>query len=170
MKRISTIMVSAVLLAGPATPLAAPLSAQAEPPAVIESLEDATLREALAALGAEATPLDEEALVLRVAFPGGGIAVLRRSGCEAQACRGLLMTSLFTPPEGRDPATAERIARRFSATFNPASVIVNERGEHLLKSYLVLDGGVTRENLVISLGLFALGIAQYGEALYGPGE
>lgn len=166
MKRVFTIIAGAALLAVHA----APLAAQADPPAVIEALDDATLRGALAALGAEATALDEEALVLRVAFPGGGIAVLRRSGCEGETCRGLLMTSLFSPPEGRDPETAERIARRFSASFNPASVIVNERGEHLLKSYLVLDGGVTRQNLVISLGLFALGIAQYGEALYGTGE
>lgn len=167
LSRLAAVTVLAAL-ATATSPVAA--AEPAPPPALIETIDEQTLREALITLRAEARQLDEEARVLRVAFPGGGVAVLRRSACEEGPCRGLLLTSLFTPPEGRDAKTAERIARRFSASFNPASVIVNERGEHLLKSYMMLDGGITRENLVIGIGLFALGIAQYSEALYGEGE
>ena len=170
MKPIFAKAVHAALLAGlcPAPTLAA--QAQEPPRQIMETVEADALREALLDLGAEATPLDEDALTFRVGFPGGGIAVLRRSACEEGPCRGLLMTSFFAPPEGRDAQSAARIARRFSASFNPASVIINERGEHLLKSYLVLDGGITRANLVTAIGLFGLGIAQYSDALYGSGN
>jgi hypothetical protein len=145
-------------------------AAPTAPADLIETIDEATLRAALDALGAEANRLDEEARVLRVAFPGGGVAVLRRSACEEGPCRGLLLTSLFAPPEGRDADSSRRIARRFSTSFNPASVIVNDRGEHLLKGYLMLDGGITRENLVAAISVFALGIARYSEALYTNGK
>ncbi|AOL23375.1 Putative sensory transduction regulator [Erythrobacter litoralis] len=170
MRRIFAKTAGAALLGvlNPAAGLAADTHESAR--AIIETIDEATLREALLALGAQATPLDEEGRVVRVGFPGGGVAVLRRSACEEGPCRGLLMTSLFAPPKASETDTAARIARRFSSSFNPASVIINERGEHLLKAYLVLDGGVTRANLVTAIGLFGLGIAQYSEALYGAAE
>lgn len=151
------------------------LSAQAgkadrDSAAVMDSIDGAALEAALADLGAKARRLDEEGRVMRVAYRDGAIAVMRLSACEQGPCRGLLMTSLFAPPEGKEPEQARRIARRFSTSFNPATVIVNTRGEHLLKAYVVLDRGITRGNLAVNLGLFGLGIEQYREALYSAAD
>jgi hypothetical protein len=136
---------------------------------VIESIDAQTLRDVIERLEADATALDEEAETLRVAFPDGSIAVIQRTACGRGGCRGLLLTSLFTKPADMPAERAEQVAQRFASSYYPVSLIVNERGEHLMKAYVLFDGGVTRANLAYNLALFGLSIARYRETLYAAG-
>ncbi len=152
----------------------APAFAQAPPAydgtAVIDAIEDATLMEALAAIGAEAAPLGEDEDTYRIEYPQGGRAILRRVACEAGPCKGLLMLGYYTLPEGRTREATDQTAREFSLNYNPAAIIINDNGEHIVKSYLIFDGGITKGNLAVRLALFGDAVRRYGEVLYGDGD
>ncbi len=137
---------------------------------VIDTIDEPTLFEALAAIGAEAAPLGEENDTYRIEYPQGGRAILRRTGCEAGSCRGLLMLGYFTLPQSRTREATDRTAREFSLNYNPAAIIINDNGEHIVKSYLIFDGGITKSNLAVRLGLFGDALDRYGEVLYGDGD
>lgn len=165
-KWIAPAIAACLALAGAGT-AAAQTPAQAPAPVIIERIEPATLLEALARIGAEAELLGEDGEAYRVVFANGARAVLQRAGCARDdVCSGLLMLGLFTVPQDRPAADSEETRRSFSATYNAVSVITNERGEHLVKSYVIADGGITTENLTAQLGVFAEALGAYSAALY----
>ncbi len=162
------------VMAGALLLMASPALAQ-EPPAydgtaVIDAIEEATLLDALAAIGADTAPLGEDEDTYRIEYPQGGRAILRRVACEAGPCKGLLMLGYFTLPDGRTREVTDRSAREFSLNYNPAAIIINNNGEHIVKSYLIFDGGITKGNLAVRLALFGDAVRRYREVLYGDGE
>ena len=138
--------------------------------AVIDAIDRTTLDEALSLLDATATAIDEEKRTFRIVFSAGERAVLRITACKKGPCRGLQMLSFFKAPEGTTAAQSSEIARKFSANYNPASVIISDRGEHVLKTYMIFDGGVTKENLFLRLAIFEASVKRYNETLYGEGS
>lgn len=148
-------------------PASAATQAPASAPAIIDRIAPATLLEALGSIGAQAEGLDDTDSAYRVVFASGARAVFQRVACDQDECTGLLMLGLFTLPEGRPAAETEDTRRSFSATYNAVSVITNERGEHLVKSYVILDGGITPANLAAQIGVFGEALAAYAVALYG---
>lgn len=134
---------------------------------VIDALDDASLRTVLMQLSAAATPLDEEATTLRIAFPNGVIAIARRMACTSEdACKGLMLTAYLPVPSGMSEARAEEVRRQFGLESLVASAVVNQLGEHVVKTYVILDGGITFANLAIWIGLFSESARTYQEALY----
>jgi hypothetical protein len=152
----------------------AALAAQSPSPVtqtgLIEAIDEATLLAMLERLGAEVEPLGEEGEVFRALFPNGSRGVLRRTACTEDGCKGLLMLGYYRPPAGATADQTEAARRDFSANYNPASVITNDKGEHIVKSYIIFDGGVTDQNLYIRLAVFADSLARYSRALYGDEE
>lgn len=149
------------------------LSAQpaAEPTAfdgstVIDAISQDILFDVLSQLGAKPTVLSAEKSTFRVTFANGGTALLRLTACNADSCKGLLMLGYFTRPDGQSAKQGEAIARDFSLNYNPASVVINDKGEHIVKSYLIFDGGITKQNLGLRLGLFGDAVRRYGKLLY----
>lgn len=148
--------------------LTAAMQAPAVTPDIIEHIGQATMLEALQRIGARAERLDDSGKTFRVVFASGARALLQRTACEDDRCAGLLMLGLFTLPEGRPAAETDKIQRSFSASYNAVSVITNERGEHVVKSYVIADGGITPANLAVQIGVFGDAVAAYSAALYGP--
>ena len=150
----------------------APASAQDEPldrTAVIESIDDATLKTAIAAVGGTTAPLDDEDNTLRIAYPNGMRGVARRMACEATTgCKGLILLGYFTPPQDVPQERVNAALARFGFEQVISSVVVNQEGEHVVKTYVMLDGGITRGNLVNWIGLFGQSLAAYQGMLYGP--
>ena len=67
--------------------------------AVIDTIDDATLKAAVAAIGGTTSPLDDEENTLRIAYPNGMRGVARRMACTGKdACKGLILLGYFTPP------------------------------------------------------------------------
>ena len=153
--------------------LAAPAAAQETAPdrsQIIESIDEATLNSAIAALGATTAPLDDEQNTIRIAYPNGMRGVARRMACEGKdACKGLILLGYFTPPEGVPEARAQDALSRFGFEQVISSVVVNREGEHVVKTYVMLDGGITQANLINWIGLFGQSLAAYQGMLYGPG-
>lgn len=134
---------------------------------VIDTLDDATLRTLLEQLSASVTPLDEEATTLRIAFSNGVIAIARRMACTAaEGCKGLMLTAYLPVPENMPAARAEEVRSRSNLESLVASVVVNQLGEHVVKTYVILDGGITIRNLAIWIGLFSESARAYQEKLY----
>lgn len=137
---------------------------------VVTSLDDATLRTAIAAIGATAAPLDDEDNTLRVAYPNGMRGVARRMACEGKDnCRGLILLGYFTPSDDIPEDRAADALARFGFEQVISSVVVNREGEHVVKTYVMLDGGITQANLINWIGLFGQSLAAYQAMLYGPG-
>lgn len=137
---------------------------------IIDQIDEPTLLSAVAKLGAEAETLGDTNDTYRIVYPNGSRAILRRTACAQEACRGLLMLAYFSLPKDRSAAEVETARREFSANFNPASVITNDLDEHIVKSYLIFDGGVTTDNLTVRLAVFGDAVQRYGRALYGVEE
>ncbi|MEE4153862.1 MAG: hypothetical protein V2I27_06855 [Erythrobacter sp.] len=134
---------------------------------IIDQLDDSTLRAVLTQLSATATPLDEESTILRIAFPNGLVGISRRIACTAQdACKGLMLTAYIPVPEGMPEARSQEVRQQFGLESLVASVVVNQLGEHVVKTYVILDGGITSANLAIWIGLFSESARAYQEALY----
>ncbi len=168
-------MKSALLLLALATAALAPSPASAQGQAfdgarVIDTIDDATLRSAIAALGATTTPLDDEENTLRIAYPNGMRGVARRMACdEAGAqCKGLILLGYFSRPDDVPAERAAEALARFGFEQVLSSVVVNQEGEHVVKTYVMLDGGITQANLVNWIGLFGQSLAAYQVMLYGP--
>ena len=190
MKRIASPMTKVfaaatfALTAFALTALASPAAAQEQPAAEIETLprptarveyavstvidqiEEQVLRATIGGVGAEATKLNDPGTLYRIAYSTGAVAVLRRTGCGEAGCKGLLMLGIFTLKEGMDAAQAAETARRFSQTVNPVSVIINEKGEHVVKGYVLFEGGVTIGHVVSQLALFGNVMGAYSKQLY----
>ena len=155
------------------TLVAAPVDAQDTPingAKVIDSIDEATLRNAIAAVGASAAPLDDEDNTVRIAYPNGMRGVARRMACEpADTCRGLILLGYFTQPDDVPKERAQAVLSRFGFEQVISSVVVNGQGEHVVKTYVMLDGGITQANLINWIGLFGQSLAAYQGMLYGPG-
>lgn len=137
---------------------------------VIDSLDDATLKAAITAIGGTTAPLDDEDNTLRIAYPNGMRGVARRMACsDADACRGLILLGYFTLPEDASPERTQQALSQFGFEQVISSVVVNQEGEHVVKTYVMLDGGITQGNLVNWIGLFGQSLAAYQGMLYGPG-
>ena len=137
---------------------------------VIETIDDATLKTAIAAIGGTTAPLDDEDNTLRIAYPNGMRGVARRMACTGkESCKGLILLGYFTPPADGSPARAADALSRFGFEQVISSVVVNSEGEHVVKTYVMLDGGITQGNLINWIGLFGQSLAAYQGMLYGPG-
>ena len=137
---------------------------------VINSIDEATLETAISALGATATPLDDEDNTVRIAYPNGMRGVARRMACEAgENCKGLILLGYFSRPEDIGPGREQAALAQFGFEQLISSVVVNREGEHVVKTYVMLDGGITQANLVNWIGLFGQSLAAYQAMLYGPG-
>jgi len=153
----------------------APANAQPTNPAsssILTSIDDEMLRIALTNAGASATPLDDNANTLRIAFPNGMRAIARRMACvnvpgvEEEECKGLILLGYFSKPEGIPQAQQQAALTRFGLEQNLASVVVNREGEHVVKTYIIFDGGITLENLFVRIALFGDSVKAYQRLLY----
>ena len=136
---------------------------------VIETIDDATLKTAIAAIGGTTAPLDDEDNTLRIAYPNGMRGVARRMACTGkESCKGLILLGYFTPSEDVSQAQAQDALSRFGFEQVISSVVVNREGEHVVKTYVMLDGGITQGNLINWIGLFGQSLAAYQGMLYGP--
>ena len=85
---------------------------------VIDSLDDATLKAAITAIGGTTAPLDDEDNTLRIAYPNGMRGVARRMACsDADACRGLILLGYFTLPEDASPERTQQALSQFGFVF-----------------------------------------------------
>lgn len=159
--------------------LAGSVNAQPTNPAassILDSIDDEMLRIAISNAGASAAPLDDDANTLRIAFPNGMRGVARRMACikapgaQEVECKGLILLGYFSKPEGVSKARQQDALTRFGLEQNLASVIVNREGEHVVKAYVIFDGGITLENLIVRLSLFGASMKEYQGLLYGPAE
>ncbi|MEO1729154.1 MAG: hypothetical protein AAFR64_00285 [Pseudomonadota bacterium] len=153
----------------------APASAQPTSPAsspILTSIDDEMLRIALYNAGAKAAPLDDDANTLRIAFPNGIRAIARRMACieaqgaEEEECKGLILLGYFSKPDDVSEAQQQAALTRFGLEQNLASVVVNREGEHVVKSYIIFDGGITIDNLIVRIALFGESVKAYQELLY----
>ena len=98
------------------------------------------------------------------------LGVARRMACTGtDSCKGLILLGYFTQPEGIPDAQAQDALSRFGFEQVISSVVVNREGEHVVKTYVMLDGGITQANLINWIGLFGQSLAAYQGMLYGPG-
>ena len=134
---------------------------------VIDQISESDLVAAINEIGATPTPLDEEMTVFRVEYASGAKALVNRTACTEGRCKGLLMLGYFNIPENMQEVRANEVARKFSQQYNPAAIVTNDKGEHIVKSYLIFDGGITKENLAIRLTIFGGAVRQYQQALFG---
>ena len=168
--------IALVLTALTAFAMNAPANAQPTNPAsssILTSIDDEMLRIAIYNGGATATPLDDDANTLRIAFPNGMRAIARRMAClkvpgsEEDRCKGLILLGYFSKPEGVSEAQQQAALTRFGLEQNLASVVVNREGEHVVKTYIIFDGGITLENLIVRIALFGESVKAYQGMLYG---
>lgn len=152
---------------------ASPAHAQSgalDPAKVIDAIDDATLSAAITALGATSAPLDDEENTVRIAYPNGMRGVARRMACTPESgCKGLILLGYFTISDDVPDARAQAALERFGFEQVISSVVVNREGEHVVKTYVMLDGGITQANLINWIGLFGQSLAAYQGMLYGPG-
>ncbi|MEM7688295.1 MAG: hypothetical protein AAF291_04670 [Pseudomonadota bacterium] len=148
---------------------AGPQDAPLERDKVITAIDEATLSAAIAAVGGTTAPLDDEDNTVRIAYPNGMRGVARRMACEGTSgCKGLILLGYFTKPTDVSEARAQDALARFGFEQVISSVVVNREGEHVVKSYVMLDGGITQANLMNWIGLFGQSLAAYQGMLYGP--
>ena len=142
---------------------------------ILTSIDDEMLRIAINSAGATATPLDDEENTLRIAFPNGMRTIARRmacvevSGSDEDECKGLILLAYFSKPQGVPEAQQQAALTRFGLEQNLASVVVNREGEHVVKSYIIFDGGITLENLVVRIAFFGESAKAYQRMLYSGG-
>ncbi len=152
--------------------IASPAAAQEQPfdsAKVIETIDEATLQGAIMAMGATTAPLDDEQNTVRVAYPNGMRGVARRMACDEEGanCKGLILLGYFSRPDDVSPERAAAALARFGFEQVISSVVVNREGEHVVKTYVMIDGGITQGNLVNWIGLFGQSLAAYQGMLYG---
>ncbi|MEM6856398.1 MAG: hypothetical protein AAF559_00880 [Pseudomonadota bacterium] len=156
-----------------AVSVVSPAHAQGEaldPATVIDAIDDATLSAAITSLGATSAPLDDEDNTVRIAYPDGMRGVARRMACTPEGgCKGLILLGYFTISEDVPAARAQAALERFGFEQVISSVVINREGEHVVKTYVMLDGGITQGNLINWIGLFGQSLAAYQGMLYGPG-
>ncbi|MGB3472721.1 MAG: hypothetical protein WBA51_18040 [Erythrobacter sp.] len=142
---------------------------------VIDAIDAPTLQTVLAEVGATTAPLDDEENTQRVGFPNGMRGVARRMACiddriegdvEEGACKGLILLGYFSRPDDVSPEQAQDAIRQFGLEQNLASVVINDQGEHVVKAYVIFDGGITMANLAVRVALFGESIAAYQRVLY----
>jgi len=160
----------AALLALAGTIAAPPLSAQGQaldPDTVIDAIDETTLNRAITAIGATSAPLDDENNTVRIAYPNGMRGVARRMACSPEnGCKGLILLGYFSKPDGVSEEQQQAALTRFGLEQNLASVMVNREGEHVVKSYIIFDGGITIDNLIVRIALFGESVKTYQELLY----
>jgi hypothetical protein len=83
-------------------------------------------------------------------------------------CKGLILLGYFARPADVSEAEVQAAARRFGLEQNLASVAINDEGEHVVKAYVIFDGGITLENLAVQVALFGESVRSYQAMLYGP--
>jgi len=156
------------------TPAAAQVSFEGA--RVIDAIDGPTLQTVLAEVGAATSPLDDEENTLRVGFPNGMRGVARRMACiddgsegdaEESACKGLILLGYFSRPDDVSPERAQAATRQFGLEQNLASVVINDQGEHVVKAYVIFDGGITMANLAVRVALFGESVQAYQRMLYG---
>lgn len=179
MKRLFTALAATIGLCGAVTANAqAPLAQAKDAPAptfdetqVIDEIDGPTLQTIIARIGATTAPLDDEENTLRVGYPNGMRGVARRMACvEGESCKGLILLGYFSRPQGIPEARAQAAPRQFGLEQNLASVVINDEGEHVVKAYVIFDGGITMANLAVRIGLFGESILAYQRTLYGQAE
>ncbi|MEO0589844.1 MAG: hypothetical protein AAFZ11_04705 [Pseudomonadota bacterium] len=167
---MKSVLAAIVLACGALT--ATPAYGQGEaldPTKVIDAIDDATLRAAIAALGATSGPLDDEDNTVRIAYPNGMRGVARRMACTSESgCKGLILLGYFTITEDVTEDRSRAALDRFGFEQVISSVVVNREGEHVVKTYVMLDGGITQANLINWIGLFGQSLAAYQGMLYPP--
>jgi len=139
---------------------------------VVSAIGDAQLRAVITRIGATITPLDEEKNALRIGYTNGARGIARRMACPpdiapGEPCKGLLLIGYFAKPEGVDDARAMAAAMQFNREQNLASVAVSQRGEHVVKTYVIFDGGITLGNVAVQVALFGESVAAYQTLLFG---
>ena len=163
-------LLNAALLALAGTIAAPPLKAQGQAldaDTVIDAIDETTLNRAITAIGATSAPLDDEDKTVRIAYPNGMRGVARRMACSPEhGCKGLILLGYFTVSEGVSPESAETALARFGFEQVISSVVVNREGQHVVKTYVMLDGGITQANLINWIGLFGQSLAAYQGMLY----
>lgn len=164
-------LVAGALAASPASAQDAPRDTAADAPKIIKSIDEPTLAAAISAVGATTTPLDDESNTVRIAYPNGMRGVARRMACTApDDCKGVILLGYFAKPDDVPRERAEAALARFGFEQVISSVVVNQEGEHVIKTYVMLDGGITQANLVNWIGLFGQSLMAYQQMLYGPGS
>ncbi len=90
----------------------------------------------------------------RASFSNGLRAMLVRTACNAEDCAGLLLAGFFTPPEGRETYAIDEHVRSFNLTYNSAAAVRNDSGQYVIKSYVILNRGITLDNLAFQISVF----------------
>jgi hypothetical protein len=166
MKFIASVLVFVSALAIVAPAQAQPIDRTGS--RILTSIDDQTLRLAIDEVGGVVAPLDDKENTLRIIYPNAMRAIARRMACvKDQGCKGLILLAYFSKPEGVSEAQQQAALTRFGLEQNLASVVVNREGEHVVKSYIIFDGGITLANLVVRIALFAKSAKTYQGMLYG---
>lgn len=137
--------------------MAAPVPAQAQTVRILTALTTQDLAEAMEAIGGQSR-LNETpqggGLSMTVRFASGLNAVAQFNCNNNTGCTGLHLIAYFPPGEVLTPQQALSRVLNFNWGRAAISAGLDDSGNMFVSRYIVLDGGVTPQNLVANLQVF----------------
>ena len=130
----------------------------APPPALVSSWTPAEMKVLAQGMGLAVTQearLDNGDPALAVRSVAGTAFVIQGAACDKARCRGAILTAFVTY---ETPAKAQEALKRLD--FAAVQVRADEPKVLTLSRYLVLDGGVHRQNLEANVQLFLAVVEQ----------
>jgi len=82
-----------------------------------------------------------------------GIKAFAYLNCDEDACTGLHVFASFTRPEGTSVEEAMRKANAFDYGHDAVSAGLDDDGDYYISRYLILDGGVAYDNLLVNFAV-----------------
>lgn len=134
-----------------------PAAAQAQGARLIRSMTTQELAQAMEAIGG-ASRLNESpatgGLSMSLRFANGINAIAEFNCNSSVGCNGLHLIAFFPPADGMSAEQARERVLRYNWGRAAVSAGLDDTGNMFVSRYIVIDGGITYENLVSNLRVF----------------
>ena len=134
---------------------------------IIRSFDIGKLRAVVDAL--DATIVEKSDGGYRITFANGTVSSAEFTACRDGGCLGTHMTATFGKPSDKTVSQTEKIVRDHNRNNRTLTVYNLGEGRSQADLYIIADGGITMENYLRQLSLFAYSLKEYRRAIYTGG-
>ena len=134
---------------------------------VIDSFDIGKLRAVVAEL--DATIVEKPEGGYRITFSNGTVSSVKFTACTNDICLGTHLTATFAKPSDKSVSQTEQIVRDYNRNKRILTVYNLEEGRSQADLYIIADGGITMQNYLRQLSLYAYALKDYRSAIYTGG-
>lgn len=134
---------------------------------LVDSFDIATLRSVVAELDATIEAKDNGGYT--ITFANGTVSSVELTACRSDTCLGTHLTATFGKPSDKSVSQTEEIVRDFNRKRRTLTVYNLGNGRSQADLYIIADGGITMQNYLRQLSLYAFMLKEYRKAIYTNG-